>query len=60
MKNKFDNMIFNNKKKSILKVFVYLFLLNISNNFSNDGVLAINRPLYFKKVIDDLVLTQTN
>ena len=44
MINKFDNMIFKNKKKSILKVFVYLFLLNISNNFSNDGVLAINRP----------------
>lgn len=44
MINKFDNMILKNKKKSILKVFVYLFLLNISNNFSNDGVLAINRP----------------
>jgi hypothetical protein len=44
MINKFDNMIFKDKKKSIFKAFVFLFLLNISNNFSNDGVLAIHRP----------------
>lgn len=41
MKSKYDNMVFKNNKKSIFRAFVYLFLLNISNNSSNDGVLAI-------------------
>ena len=38
MISKFDNKIFKNKNRSIIRAFVFLFLLNISIYLKNDGV----------------------